>query len=470
MPNSFQGTIVTAFLTKVPLVIIAGQQSREMLIGEPMLANREPEMLPKPYIKWAYQPVRAIDVPAAVIRGIHVASQAPMGPVYISVPLDDWDVPIDEVSVVPRSISTRFGPDPDRLAFFAGRIRSADNLALILGPEVDRTLAWPEAIIFAERLQCPVFQSPLCDRAVFPENHALWRGPVPSARGSLANFLKPFDLVLVVGAEIFRYYPWVPGPILAKGTPLLHITEDSNDQCKAVTGDTLLSDVQLALQGLNRLLEDVARKYPPSTAVSPPASLPPSVLTTDQTPMTAHAAFHAIAKVRPVDAILCHETPSNTSDLLRTWQTVYPESCFTFGSGGLGWNAPAAVGVALAQKRNRTGRQTVLAVGDGSIQYSIQSIYTAVQFKVRLIYLVPVNGEYAVLKEFAELENTPGVPWLDIPGLDAAASARAYGCHAVRAETEQELVAAFQEGLELDGPMLIEFPVSRAKKELLDSL
>ena len=114
-----------------------------------MLANRLPELLPTPYIKWAYQPVRAQDVPQAVMRGIHVATQAPMGPVYISVPLDDWDVPMGSVSVIPRSISTRFGPDPDRLATFASRLRSSKEPALILGPEVDRTQAWAEAIILA---------------------------------------------------------------------------------------------------------------------------------------------------------------------------------------------------------------------------------------------------------------------------------------------------------------------------------
>lgn len=36
-----------------------------------------------------------------------------------------------------------------------------------------------------------------------------------------------------------------------------------------------------------------------------------------------------------------------------------------------------------------------------------------------------------MLKSFAELEETPGVPGLDLPGLDIASVARGVGCHAV---------------------------------------
>jgi benzoylformate decarboxylase len=45
------------------------------------------------------------------------------------------------------------------------------------------------------------------------------------------------------------------------------------------------------------------------------------------------------------------------------------------------------------------------------------------------------NGEYAILKAFAEVEDSPGVPGLDIPGIDIVSLARGYGCQATRADT-----------------------------------
>ena len=56
--------IMTAFQNKTPLIITAGQQTREMILGEPLLTNRDETTLPRPWVKWAYQPVRAQDVPA----------------------------------------------------------------------------------------------------------------------------------------------------------------------------------------------------------------------------------------------------------------------------------------------------------------------------------------------------------------------------------------------------------------------
>jgi Thiamine pyrophosphate enzyme, N-terminal TPP binding domain len=103
------GSIMTAFLNKTPLIITAGQQMREMILCEPMLTNRDETMLPRPYVKWAYQPARAQDVPGAIMRAYALALQPPAGPVYVSIPLDDWDQPVLGRAVV-RTVSTRFAP------------------------------------------------------------------------------------------------------------------------------------------------------------------------------------------------------------------------------------------------------------------------------------------------------------------------------------------------------------------------
>jgi benzoylformate decarboxylase len=463
------GNIMTAFLNKTPLILIAGQQTREMLIGEPMLANREAETMPKPWVKWSYQPCRAQDVPAALIRAIATASMPPAGPVYLSIPLDDWDFKLSSTPI-PRTVSTRVAPDLEQLSLFSDRIAKAKNFALVLGQEVDKSLGWDAAIKFAELLRVPVFQAPLAERAVFPERHPLFKGPLPIARGPLSSKLAGYDLVLVVGAEVWRYYPYVAGPVLPDGLELLHITNDPHDAASALVGDSLLSDACLALEGLYELLH--SRSDLPSSDLKTPEPTVESVLAKETkepevSPMTAANAWTAVAQLRPKNAILVQESPSNGGDLVHVWPAEQPESYFTFASGGLGWNAPASVGIALAQKHNQTSRPTILAIGDGSLHYSVQSIYSAVQQKVKLIYLVPINEEYAILKEFAVLEETPNVPALDLPGLNAQAIAKAYGCAAFRAENSTELGKHFEEALKIDGPVLIEFPIDRKLRPLV---
>ena len=63
--------------------------------------------------------------------------QPPAGSVFLSIPLDDWDQAALGEAVV-RTISTRFSPDPNRVAHFAERVRKSKNPVLLYGPEIER--------------------------------------------------------------------------------------------------------------------------------------------------------------------------------------------------------------------------------------------------------------------------------------------------------------------------------------------
>ncbi len=127
------------------------------------------------------------------------------------------------------------------------------------------------------------------------------------------------------------------------------------------------------------------------------------------------------------------------------------------------------MGIALSQKKSGSGRPVVAVVGDGALQYSIQSLYTAAQLKLKLIYIVPCNGEYAILKEFAVLEKTPNVPALDVPGLDIVSTAKGFGCIAVLAKTAEEIKEAFTTALGAEGPTVIAIPIAHQLRPLVPS-
>jgi benzoylformate decarboxylase len=455
------GNIMTAYQNKTPLIITAGQQTREMLLGDPYLANRDETTLPRPWVKWAYQPVRAQDVPGAIMRAYAAALQPPTGPVYLSIPLDDWDQPALGEAVV-RTVSSRYSADPDRVALFAARIAKSKNPVLIYGPEVERAGGWDAGIKFAERLKAPVYMSPLPDRASFPQTHPQFRGMAAMAIGALSKQLRGHDLIIVVGAEVFRYYPYIAGEYLPEGAELLQVTSDPHDAAAAIVGESLLSDAKLALEAFIDAVPEVKSRPAPK-----PLQIERNLPTTPNNPLTALEAFDAISELRPEDAIVVNETASNFADFLQCWPIQKPDSYYTFGSGGLGWGAPAAVGVALAEKKLGTGRPVVALIGDGALQYSIQPLYTAAQQKLKVIFIVPCNGEYAILKEFAVLEKTPNVPALDIPGLDVVSAAKAFGVTGVQAKTKQEIKQAFAAALKVDGPTLIAIPIARQERPLV---
>jgi len=93
------------------------------LIGEPFPGNRDASNLPRPWVKWAYEPARAEDVPEAFMRAYAVALQPPAGPVYLSIPLDDWDAALEMPAVV-RSVSAIYAPDLERLCGLVAGQRS----------------------------------------------------------------------------------------------------------------------------------------------------------------------------------------------------------------------------------------------------------------------------------------------------------------------------------------------------------
>src|SRR6201982_1309790 len=169
------GNLVAAAKGNTPLIVTAGQQTREMVLCEPYLTNKDETVFPQPWVKWAYEPKRAEDVPAAIMRAHAVALQPPAGPVFLSIPLDDWEKPALGPAVI-RTVSHRVRPDADRLRGFADPINRAERPVLGYGPEVDRGGAWDAGVAFAENLGAPVYGSPLPDRCSFPENHRLYRG------------------------------------------------------------------------------------------------------------------------------------------------------------------------------------------------------------------------------------------------------------------------------------------------------
>ena len=58
------------------------------------------------------------------------------------------------------------------------------------------------------------------------------------------------------------------------------------------------------------------------------------------------------------------------------------------------------------------------------------------------------------------MKHTPGVPGLDLPGLDIIAIAAGYGCATQVVETPDQLGAALSAGLRADRPTVLPVPIS----------
>ncbi len=441
------GGLANAWNSHSPLVVTAGQQTRAMIGIEPLLTNLDATMLPKPLVKWSYEPARAEDVPLAMSRALHLSSLPAAGPVYLSIPYDDWSKAAEPESLrlLGRTVSAAAALDAGAAAVLAARLDRSTNPVIILGPDVDAARANAHAVRLAERLAAPVWVAPSAPRCPFPTTHPNFRGLLPASMAGISRLLAGHDLVLVAGAPVFRYHEYEPGPLLPDGAELIQITCDPDEAARAPTGDAIVGDVGLILPALADTVTGTTRRSPEPRVV-------PQRIAPGHTPLAAERFLDLMDELAPRDAIYVNESTSTIEAMWERMGWENPGSYYFGAAGGLGFAMPAAVGVQLAEP----DRQVIALIGDGSANYSITALWTAAQHDVPVVFVILRNGTYGALRWFAGVLHADGVPALDVPDIDFVAIATGYGVEAVRVTTDDAFAAAFTRAIGARKPSLIE--------------
>lgn len=439
--------LIDAFYCHAPLVVTTGQQDRRQVLAEPFLVSRAVELV-KPYVKWAYEPLRAEDVPATIARGYYLAIQPPMGPVFISIPMDDWTHECQTLSV--REVSRVVQPDSAALDEVVRALDASRNSALVVGAQIEEDHGWHEAVSLAEHLNADVYQQPIPPRWTFPRKHRLFRGGLLPAQQPLANQLAGYDTVVVLGAPVFLYYAHVPGHTIKPGTKLFQITNSTQDAAAALAGTSIVGNLATAARYIRKHAQPRERK---DLMVRTAPALPKP-----EYPITSAYLFSVLNGVMPRNTVIAEECPSSKGDLDKYLLLDEPGSFYSVPNGILGFGLPAAVGLQLA----RPERRVVCPVGDGSIQYSIQALWSAVQYKAAVIFIVLRNGDYTALKSFCDFTQVGrNVHGMDLPGIDIVKIAQGYGMAAQEVDQPAELEPALKNAFASQGPCLISVNVAR---------
>lgn len=441
------GALTNAATAHSPVIVSAGQQVRDTVGIEPLLANIDAILLPRPLVKWSGEPLSATAVPHTIARAIHEACLAPRGPVYVSIPYDDWDRETDlyDESLGARRVRLAGGLPETLLAELKQRLDQADNPVLVLGPDVDADRAQASAVTLAERLKAPVWVAPSAPRCPYPTSHPAFRGLLPAGIQAISSLLAGHDLVVAIGAPVFRYHQYDPGQWLPEGAELLAITCDPDEAARAPMGDAIVADVGTALAQLATAVSDAGRPMPAARAA-------PTVPTETDGPLAPANLFHIVNELAPAKSVFLNESTSTTPILWQYLQMDAPGSYYFCPSGGLGFAMPAAIGVQLAEPE----RTVIALVGDGSAQYAIQSLWTAVQHKLPVKYVILRNSAYGALQWFAGVLGVKGIPSLCVDGIDFCALARGYGMTAFAATSAAEFRQTLADALAYDGPALVE--------------
>jgi benzoylformate decarboxylase len=435
------GNLFTAFRNNAPVVVTCGQQARSILPYDPFLYNERAAEFPRPYVKYSVEPARAEDVPVALARAFMTALTPPMGPVYVSIPVDDWDREC-EMPDLPELAAPPV-PSPEAIGRIATMLGVAKSPALVIGTGCANSGGWSAAIALAEKAGLTVWAAPYAARETFPEDHPQFAGFLPAWRDQLRNLLAPHEAILVAGAPVFTWHVEGAGPHWPEQAKLALLSEDPQQLAALPGGLGVLGSVKAGLETLTERL--VARPFigTPRTFADPPPE------------MTAKYVLKRVAALRPERAVVVEEAPTARGPEHEVLPIVREGGFYSCASGGLGYSLPASIGVALGQS------DKVLAIlGDGSAMYTIQGLFAAKQEGAAVSFLIMNNAGYAALTGFSVEFGMNHVPGCDLTGLDFVKLAEGQGVTARRVDAVEELDAALEWSFAAREPTLLDIRIA----------
>lgn len=435
------GNLFTAYKNNTPLVITAGQQARSILPHDPFLFAERPTEFPRPYVKYSVEPARAEDVPLALIRAFVTAMTPPMGPCFISIPVDDWDRECEMPALPELTLETV--PSPAGIARLVAMLDACERPALVVGTGVANAGGWDAAIRLAEKTGCAVWAAPYAARETFPEDHPQFAGFLPAWRDKIRTLLHPFDGVLVVGAPVFTYHVEGEGAHWPEHASLMALSDDPQHLAALPGGGGVLGN---PAEGLAQLAEQAAaRAYTgPTHAKKDPEAA-----------MTAAYVLKRVSALRPPQSVIVEEAPTARGPEHDVMPIVREGGFYTCASGGLGYSLPASIGVSMGQ-----ADKVIAILGDGAAMYTIQGLFAAQAEAVDVSFLILNNQAYAALTGFSAEFGMNFVPGCDLTGIDFVKLAEGQGLPAKQVDTVEALDEALSWSFAAKGPTLLDIRIA----------
>jgi benzoylformate decarboxylase len=341
----------------------------------------------------------------------------------------------------------------------AAELSEAESPAIVTGADVELTGAWEETIALAESLGASVYTAPFQPTPGFPTAHPRYAHSLPFTSAAIARVLERHSHVLVLGAPVFRVYPYSEVDITEVETAVTVISADPLEIGRVDAGRARVVESRLA-PALRSIGERLAPAEPEPWSLELPVASP---LEGDGK-ISVRQACEAVAAARPRDAVLVDESISSGVVLAKFWKTEKPRTNLRSANGGLGFAMPASVGAALADP----GTTVVCVIGDGSFSYSPQALWTASEHDLPVKTVVLRNGGYKVLADYhASVSDHLGeLPSMEIGHFDSTAIAAGWGVPSARAATPAELQEKVRWLYETPGPALLEIEIEWSDKTM----
>ena len=481
--------IYNAFADRVPMLVLSGiianSVTRQIYIEWNHSAQDQAATV-RDFTKWDDQPNSLQAFADSMVQGYELMTMAPMGPVLITADGDLQEDPIppevEKRLTIPK-LKARTQPAGDAVAVreVARMLVAAEN-PVIYANRYARTEAAPGLLVeLAELLQCAVIDN--WGRMNIPNRHPLnmtLRREPTLQQADLIVALEPVDLW-----GLTHYVPDLitrPSDTLRRradlkivhiGTEMLMSKSNYQDFQRYAEADlTIAGDAEATMPALieavkaritaddktrfatrgkkikeqtSKLLDQFRQEAAYQWEASP--------ISCGRMVMEVWDAIKNEDWMMPTESQFLSYWPFRLWDIDKPYRTMGGS-----GAQGIGYNSPAALGAALANRDK--GRLTVAFVGDGDLNMAPGVLWTAAHHKIPILYLVHNNRSYhqevmMILKMAARRQRVTNKnvyvgTLIDNPAPDYAKIASGYGLYSQGPISDpKDLAAAIRRGIDV---------------------
>ncbi|RZF30987.1 thiamine pyrophosphate-binding protein [Paraburkholderia sp. UYCP14C] len=446
----------TAFQDSTPMILLIGQCAREHLDREAFQEIDYRRMFGQ-MAKWVAQIDNPKRIPEYLSHAFHTATSGRPGPVVLALPEDVLSDACDAVPGAPAYHRVAASPSAAQIAKLGELLEGAQRPMVIAGGSGWTAAACADLRRFIENWQLPIglafrFQD------TFDNEHPNYAGDVGlGINPALAQRIRDADLLLTLGPRL--------GEATTNGYTLFDIPKTKQTLVHVHQGAEELGRVYAAdlpiVSGMPELAAMLAELKPSSSGKLAWAGAAEE----------AHRAYLEWRKPRPIpgdvqmgeviqqlrahlpdDAILTNGAGNYATWLHRHFSYRQFRSQLAPTSGAMGYGVPAA----LAAKSLYPQRAVVALAGDGCFMMAAQELATAMQYDLRVLFIVVNNSHFGTIRMHQERHYPHRVHGTGLTNPDFAAFARSFGAHGETVERTGDFLPALQRAIESQLPALIE--------------
>ncbi len=465
--------LADANMDSVPIVAITGQVSSKV-IGTDAFQEADIVGMTMPITKHSFTVHDPQEIPRCIATAFHLAATGRPGPVLVDVTKDAQQGMMD-FSWPPKVEVRGYKPVTQghikQVREAAQLIGEAKRPVFYVGGGLIRAEASEELKRLADIVKAPVVTT-LTARGAFPDSHPQNLG-MPGMHGTVpaVTALQKADLLITLGA---RFDDRVTGVVdsFAPGAKVIHADIDPAEISKIRYADVpIVGDLKNILPQLTEVLEqEYVEKLPSldawwNTLDKIRENYPLGYVKTDDGLGSPQYVLERISAITGPDAVYVAGVGQHQMWSAHFIKHENPRHFInSAGLGTMGYSVPAAMGAKVGRPDT-----IVWAVdGDGCFQMTNQELATCVQNNIPIKVAIINNSSLGMVRQWQNLfydgrySNThlkTGHGTERIP--DFVKLAEAYGCAALRCESDEDVDETIRQALEInDRPVVVDFTVS----------